>query len=226
MTKFAYLRLLVTVAGAVVLLTAMLHLGGAALTDKLSALPAARKEGKMSLEETLSKRRSVRRFSPAPLTREQIAQLCWSAQGVSDPPTGYRTAPSAGALYPLELYVVTSEAVEHYAPRRHGLEKHLQGDLRQKLQAAALGQRSVGEAPATFAITAVVSRTRPKYGPRAERYVMIEVGHAAQNLLLQAVAMDLGAVPIGAFHDQQVAEILSLPAGEIPLYLIPVGIAR
>ena len=226
MTKLAYLKLLVAVAGAVVLLTATLHLGAAGLTGKPSGLPAPPKEGKMSLEETLSKRRSIRRFKPAPLTREQIAQLCWSAQGVSDTPSGHRTAPSAGALYPLELYVVTAAGVEHYAPSRHALEKRLQGDLRSKLQAAALGQDSVGEAPATFAITGVVSRTRVKYGPRAERYVMIEVGHAAQNLLLQAVAMDLGAVPIGAFHDQQVSEILSLPAGEIPLYLIPVGVAR
>ena len=180
--------------------------------------------GKMSLEQALAKRRSIRRFKPDALNRRQIAQLCWAAQGISDLKRGLRTCPSAGALYPLELYVVTASGVEHYVPKSHAMEKHLNADLRGKLRAAALGQLSVGQAPATFVITAVVSRTRRKYGRRAGRYVMIEVGHAAQNLLLQATALNLGAVPIGAFSDKEVGKILSLPPGCEGLYLIPVGI--
>ena len=104
------------------------------------------------------------------------------------------------------------------------MERHLAGDVRSQLQAASLGQSSIGQAPATFVISAVVSRTQRKYGPRAERYVLMEVGHAAQNLLLQATALDLGAVPIGAFNDKQVDKVLSLPDDQAPLYLIPVGL--
>ena len=178
----------------------------------------------MSFEETLAKRRSIRRFKAETLTGEQISQLCWAAQGVSDPRRSYRTCPSAGALYPLELYVVTAGGVEHYVPARHAMEKHISGDLRKKLRDAALGQSAITQAPTTFIIAGMVSRTQRKYGGRAQRYVLIEVGHAGQNLLLQATAMGLGAVPIGAFEDKQVAEVLSLPADQAPLYLIPVGV--
>lgn len=195
-------------------------------SSKLSPLPAASRKGKMSLEETLAKRRSIRRFKAEALTDQQIAQLCWAAQGISHRESGYRTCPSAGALYPLEVYVVTAKGVRHYVPKTHAMEKHLDGDLRGKLQAAALRQLSVGQAGATFVITAVASRTRRKYGGRAQRYVLIEAGHAGQNLLLQATALGLGAVPIGAFRDKQVSEALSLPADHAPLYLIPVGAPR
>ena len=191
---------------------------------KVSPLPAPSKEGKMSLEQALAGRRSIRSFKAEALTREQISQLCWAAQGISDPKRGLRTSPSAGALYPLELYVVTGEGVEHYVPKGHALEKHREGDLRGKLQGAALGQSCVGKAPATFVIAAVVSRTQRKYGQRAERYVWMEVGHAAQNILLQATALGLGAVPVGAFRDEEVAKALSLPADHAPQYLIPVGV--
>lgn len=191
---------------------------------KVSPLPAPSKEGKMSLEQALAGRRSIRSFKAEALSREQIAQLCWAAQGVSDPKTGFRTCPSAGALYPLELYVVTADGVEHYVPKGHAMTKLVQGDLRGKLQAAALGQSCVGKAGATFVITAVVSRTQRKYGQRAERYVLMEVGHAAQNILLQATALGLGAVPVGAFKDGEVAKVLSLPADHVPLYLVPVGV--
>ncbi len=178
----------------------------------------------MSLEESITKRRSIRGFRPQALNRKQIAQLCWAAQGVTDPKRGFRASPSAGALYPLELYVVTADAVEHYVPNQHALEKHLEGDLRPALQAAALDQPCVGQAPAVFVVTAVVSRTARKYGPRAMRYVLIEVGHASENLLLQATAMGLGAVPVGAMRDEEVTKALSLPAEHVPLYLIPVGV--
>lgn len=182
--------------------------------------------GGMSLADALAQRRSVRRFKADALSAEQIAQLCWAAQGVTSDRMGLRTAPSAGALYPLELYVVTADGVDHYEPGGNTLSRHLEGDVRGGLQAAALGQSSVGGAPATFVLCGVVSRTAAKYGPRADRYVWIEAGHAGQNILLQATALGLGAVPIGAFHDDRVAEVLHLPPGCAPLYLIPVGVAR
>jgi len=215
--------LLTGAAGVVGLLAVTIYM----FADNVSKgppLPAPSKEGKMSLEESLAKRRSIRSFKAEALTREQISQLCWAAQGISDPKRGLRTSPSAGALYPLELYVVTGEGVEHYVPKGHALEKHREGDLRGKLQGAALGQSCVGKAPATFVIAAVVSRTQRKYGQRAERYVWMEVGHAAQNILLQATALGLGAVPVGAFRDEEVAKALSLPADHAPQYLIPVGV--
>ncbi len=192
--------------------------GGASVS-----LPKPITKGSKSLEETLAARRSVRRFAAAPLSIEQIGQLCWAAQGVSEPGRGLRTAPSAGALYPLELYVVTAAGVRHYVPAGHALAAHISGDVRPQLQQASWGQSCVGSAPAVFVIAAETARTARKYGDRAQRYVDMEVGHAGQNILLQAVAMDLAAVPVGAFQDEKVAAILKLPAGAAPLYLIPVG---
>ena len=177
----------------------------------------------MTLTDALAARRSVRRFKGDALSPEQIATLCWAAQGVTDKRRGFRAAPSAGALYPLELYVVTAAGVDHYDPKTGALTRHLEGDLRPKLQAAALGQRFVGDAPATFVLAAVIERTTAKYGRRAQRYVWVEVGHAAQNVLLQAVALKLGAVPVGAFDDAAVAKALSLPANHAPALLIPTG---
>lgn len=177
----------------------------------------------MTLTDALAARRSVRRFKGDALSPEQIATLCWAAQGVTDKRMGFRAAPSAGALYPLELYVVTAAGVDHYEPKTGALVRHLEGDLRPKLQAAALGQRFVDDAPATFVLATVIERTAAKYGRRAQRYVWMEVGHAAQNLLLQAVALKLGAVPVGAFDDAAVAKALSLPADHAPALLIPAG---
>ena len=187
-------------------------------------LPEPTRKGKVSLEEVLAKRRSVRRFEDRRLSQEQIAQLCWAAQGITEPKRGLRTCPSAGALYPLEIYVVTGDGAYHYLPHKHAMEEHLAGDLRRKLQRAALGQPWVGQAPATVVIAAAIGRTERKYGRRAERYVHIEVGHAGQNILLQAQALGLGAVPVGAFRDAEVSKTLSLGEGLAPVYLIPVGI--
>jgi len=188
-------------------------------------LPPPRTTSQVPLEAALEQRRSVRSFLPDPLTEEEIGQLLWAAQGVTEP-TGHRTAPSAGALYPLELYAVTPDAVLHYEPAAHAVAVRLEGDYRPPLQAAAWGQDPVGEAPVTFVIAAVVERTAVKYGERASRYVQLEAGHAAQNILLQAAALGLGAVPIGAFRDDQLAALLELPRAERPLYLVPVGHAR
>lgn len=186
-------------------------------------LPPASLDGQVSLEAALSRRRSVRQYADRPLSWETIAQLCWSAQGVSDP-AGKRTAPSAGALYPLELYVATGEGLFQYRPLRHTALVVSQEDLRPALHRAALGQSAVLQAPAVFVIAAIYARTEVKYGrERSPRYVHLEAGHTAQNLLLQATALGLGAVPIGAFYDDQVSLALRLPDDHAPLYLIPVG---
>lgn len=188
-----------------------------------TALPPPRQESEPSLEETLLQRRSVRSFQGTPLTEAELGQLLWAAQGISDA-RGYRTAPSAGALYPLEMYVATEEGLFHYLPQGHRWQVLSQSDARQDLYEAALRQEPVRQAPSVFVIAAVYERTAQKYGgERSPRYVHLEAGHAAQNLLLQAVALGLGAVPIGAFDDGQVQEVLALPTDHKPLYLIPVG---
>ena len=175
-----------------------------------------------SLEQTLAARRSVREFAGEPLTRDEISQLLWAAQGVTDV-EGLRTAPSAGALYPLELYVAMLDGFFKYDPKRHELMQRQDEDVRPALCEAALSQDAIAAAPAVFVFTAVFGRSKRKYGIWAERYVLMEVGHAAQNLLLQAVALGLASVPIAAFDDDRVTSALRLAASESPLYLLPVG---
>ncbi|MHC4610270.1 MAG: SagB/ThcOx family dehydrogenase [Planctomycetota bacterium] len=182
--------------------------------------------GAMSLEEAIARRRSVRELSSTPLPAEQIAQLCWAGQGITDRAGGLRAAPSAGALFPIELYVVTADGVEHYHPAEHCLTRHLDGDLRGALQQASLHQEAVADAPVCVVLAAVPERLAVKYGQRAERYCFVEAGHAAQNILLQAAALNLGGVPVGAFEDQKVARVLHLPATHRVLYLLPIGQAR
>jgi SagB-type dehydrogenase family enzyme len=194
-------------------------------TDTIRLVAPAKQGGK-SLAEALDTRRSVREFTRRPLTKDQLSQLLWAVQGVTSD-EGLRTAPSAGALYPLEIYTVSSHGVYQYDPARHELRKTMSADQRKRLHRAALSQEPILAAPHVFVITAVYGRTARKYGQaRARRYAQMEVGHAAQNLLLQAVALDLAAVPIGAFDDEEVSNILQLPANEAPLYLIPVGHGR
>lgn len=200
--------------------------GGAGGAGVGTGLPAPVLTGAMSLEEAIAARRSVREFENTPLTPKQVSQLCWAGQGITEPGRGYRASPSAGALFPIELYVVTADGVDHYEPRGHRLERHASGDLRQSLQGASLHQDAVGQAPACMVITAVVKRTAQKYGDRAERYCFMEAGHVAQNILLQATALQLGGVPIGAFEDKEVATVLKLPKDHRVLYLLPVGRAR
>lgn len=186
------------------------------------ALPSPDLDGSVSLEEALALRRSVRSFSAEALTAAEIGQLLWASQGVTDT-AGRRTAPSAGATYPLEVYAVTAEGVSRYVPGEHALVPVRTGDVRAELAAAAIGQESVATAPLVVVINGVVSRTAARYGTRAERYVWMEAGHAAQNLLLQAVVLDLGAVPVGAFDDDRVRAVLGASVDEAPLYLVPVG---
>lgn len=180
----------------------------------------------MTLEQTLLKRRSVRQFQDTPLTDAQIGQLLWAAQGITHP-DGLRTAPSAGALYPLEVYAATQNGLFRYQPDDHSLERVLDHDPRPDLHQAALHQDPVLNAPLVIVINAVFARTAQRYGDaRTPQYVYLEAGHAAQNILLQAVAMELGAVPIGAFYEDQIIEALSLPPEQTPLYLIPVGYSK
>ena len=199
--------------------------GGGGEAEPLS-LPAPSKTGRMSLEEALSRRRSVREFAATPLTLEDLSQLLWAAQGVTDA-EGRRTTPSAGGLYGLELYGVLPTGVYHYEPGAHRLVRISSADLRAPLDAAALGQGMVRQAPATFVIAGVYERIERKYGrARGPRYVHMEAGHAAQNLLLEAVARGLGSVPVGAFDDARVQQTLGLPDDHKPLYLLPVGRPR
>ncbi|MFA5925136.1 MAG: SagB/ThcOx family dehydrogenase [Methylococcaceae bacterium] len=186
-------------------------------------LPQANVKGAMSLEESIAKRRSIREFASKPLTIEQIGQLLWATQGITEKRMGLRAAPSAGALYPLETYVVLLAGIYHYNPERHELKRVIEGDKRLELQKAALDQEAIGSAPAVIVIAAVYERTSKKYEDRASRYVHIEAGHACQNLLLQATAQNLAGVPIGAFNDKRVADIVKMAKNESPLYLVPVG---
>jgi SagB-type dehydrogenase family enzyme len=174
------------------------------------------------LEDTLSRRRSVRLFSQRALSEDEVLKLCWAAQGITDP-EGHRTAPSAGARYPLELYVATPSGCYCYDPPHHRLVRRTEDDLRAALQWAALSQEAIGQSPAVFVVAAQPARTTAEYGHRGRRYVHLEAGHAAQNLLLEATAMGLGAVPIGAFDDARLREVLDLPADREVVYLIPIG---
>lgn len=198
--------------------------GGAGLGVSLPAPPVA---GGMSLEEALAQRRSVREFAPGALTLAEVSRLVWAAQGATKPEG--RTAPSAGATYPLEIYLAVGEVkglaagVYRYRPGPHRLEAVADGDVRRPLAAAALDQQWMSRAALVVVIAAAFERTTARYGKRGERYVHMEAGHAAQNLLLEATALGLGATPVGAFDDAEVCRLLRLPDGETPLYLIPVG---
>lgn len=191
-------------------------------------LPQPRLKSDASLEETLLNRRSVREYAPAPLTLDEVAQLLWAAQGLTAK-WGGRTAPSAGALYPLEVYLVAGNVtglaagVYRYAPEQHQLVLIRSGDTRHELAEAALAQDWIQEGAVSIVITAVYERTTRKYGERGIRYIYMEAGHAAQNVCLQAVALNLGTVVVGAFHDEDVRNILGIPQNETPLYIMPVG---
>lgn len=185
-------------------------------------LPKPRLRSDVSLEEAIARRESVREFAPRLLRREEMSQLLWAAQGLTRE-WGARSAPSAGALYPLELYVATPEGLFHYLPEGHRLDLLSEDDPRGGLALAALGQEAVEKAAAVFVITAVHARSAVKYGARGDRFVTLEAGHVAQNLLLQAVALGLAAVPIGAFENDEVWAVLELPRKRRPLYLVAVG---
>jgi SagB-type dehydrogenase family enzyme len=187
------------------------------------SLPAPVLSGNRPLEEVLAHRRSVREYTGEILTTAELSQLLWAVQGITHE-RGLRTAPSAGALYPLEVYVATADGAYHYQPDGHSLDLVQPSDVRHELFEFALRQEPVRQAPSVFVVAAVYERTAIKYGQaRSPRYVHLEAGHAAQNLLLESIALGLAAVPIGAFDDVGVQRALGLPADHEPLYLIPVG---
>jgi len=197
-------------------------------------LPPPRLKGAMSVEEAIHKRRSKRDYSDEPITLEELSQLLYSAQGISEPANRLRTAPSAGGTYPLEIYVVVKEGgcatleagTYRYDPSQHALERSSRGDIHMELTAASLDQAWVRDAAINIIVAAVYERTTGRYGDRGVRYVHMEVGHAGQNIYLEATSLGLGTVVIGAFHEDQIQGLLNLSENCKPLYVIPVGRPR
>jgi SagB-type dehydrogenase family enzyme len=191
-------------------------------------LPEPKLDGTVSVEYALQHRRSVRRFKNEPLTLQEVSQLLWAAQGITTS-RGYRTAPSAGALFPLEIYVISGNVTDlpagifKYDCRKKELTQSIGGEQRTGISQAALNQTSVARAPAVLLFCAVYERVTRTYGQRGIPYTFMEVGHAAQNVCLQAVAMRMGTVVIGAFRDDDVKRIANLARDERPVYIIPVG---
>ncbi|MCK8824039.1 SagB/ThcOx family dehydrogenase [Fuchsiella alkaliacetigena] len=192
-------------------------------------LPAPQTDSQISIEKALSKRRSIREYTEESLSLKEVSQLLWAGQGITDQQRKFRTAPSAGALYPLEVYLVVegvkelSAGIYHYQPAEHQLVKLSSEANKEEIYNAALNQEPIIDAPVNIIITAVYERTKARYGTRGERYAKIEVGHAAQNIYLQSTALDLGTVIIGAFDESRIAEILQLPDNKKPLAIMPVG---
>jgi len=197
-------------------------------------LPSPHQKGSVSLEEAITRRRSHRDFTPEPISLSQLSQILWAAQGISGTSWKYRTVPSAGATYPLEVFVVcgrdslegVGDGIYHYNIAHHSLTLHHKGDVRLELAKAALEEQSIYQAPVDIVICALYQRTTRRYGSRGERYVHIEVGHAGQNIYLQATALGLATVAIGAFYDEQVREVLRLDEQYKPLYIMPLGKSR
>jgi SagB-type dehydrogenase family enzyme len=203
--------------------------GMLSLQSNIIQLPEPRLESNMSVEQALLNRRSVRSYKNQPLTIAEVGQLLWAAQGVTDKLRGFRTAPSAGATFPFEVYLVAGEVtgltagIYQYDYHHHRLLLRREGDFRAKLSESALGQSSITNGAINIVLTGIYERTTQRYGDRGIRYVHIEAGHIAQNVFLQAVALGLGSVPIGAFNDNKVQKRLDIPKNEIPLYILPVG---
>lgn len=198
--------------------------GGITMAEnKTIKLPEPKIMGKMTVEEAIFRRRSERSFYPNELTLEQISQILWSAQGITDKTWGFRTAPSAGALYPLTLYVMKKDGVFRYVPDGHKLVQISEEDRRPSLVRASLGQSFIGEAPLVIVVCGNFRITEAKYGQRSYRYLNMEIGHVAENIQLQAVALGLTSVPVGAFWDDVVAKTLELPDTQDPFYIVPVG---
>jgi SagB-type dehydrogenase family enzyme len=200
-------------------------------------LPAPRTDGAISVEKALSQRRSHRKFQDREISMENLSQILWAAYGITLPVDnraslrgGFRTAPSAGGLYPLEIYVAIGKVkgiapgVYKYFSKGHKLIKIINGDIRTTLCAATAGQKMIEQAPVTLVYTAVFERTTNKYGQRGrERYVCIDLGHSAENVYLQAEALGLGTCAAGSFLDDKMAEVLNLPKEEELLYIMPIG---
>ena len=200
-------------------------------------LPAPTFEGRMTVEESILKRRSHRNFRKSSVTADQLSQILWAAYGITKPDTsriafrgGLRAAPSAGATYPLEVYVVAGNVdqvepgVYRYVSNRHLLEQVFAGDIRKDLAEAALNQEMISDAPFSLIYSAIFERTTQRYGDRGRlRYVPMDLGHSAQNVYLQAESLGLGTCAVGAFNDEEVTGVMQLPDEEEVLYIMPVG---
>jgi SagB-type dehydrogenase family enzyme len=194
-------------------------------------LPRPTFDGTVSVERVIKERRTIRAFRPDSMDMAQLSQLLWAAQGITDERRGFRSAPSGGALYPLDVYIVVGErgvgglraGIYRYQPTSHSLETIDTGDRRREVARAALTQMWIATAPVVFVITAEYERITRKYGERGIRYAHIEVGHVGQNIFLQAGALGLGAGIVGAFRDASVAEAINAPKGHEPIIIIPVG---
>lgn len=193
-------------------------------------LPSPEFKSKVSLEEAIRNRRSVRDFSNKLLSLNQISQLLWSAQGITDK-RGFRSTPSAGATYPLEILIcVSKDKIEKlvggtycYLPIRHSLILQEEGEFGTKLSEACFHQRFIAQVPLNIIIVAEFSRTTKHYGERGRQYIYIEVGHVGQNIYLQVISLNLATVAIGAFNDSKVSRVLNLPSNFVPLYVMPIG---
>jgi SagB-type dehydrogenase family enzyme len=184
----------------------------------------------LSLEEAIERRRSRREYRAEPLSLEELSRLLHAAGGITDPPRGFRAAPSAGALYPIETYAVVHNVTElapglyHYAVADHALEQLRTGELRTDMMVAGIGQEMLGQAQVCFILSAIFQRTRWRYRERTYRYVLLEAGHIGQNLYLAATSMGLGACAVGAFLDDNLNDLLGVDGeDEAVLYIITVG---
>jgi len=194
-------------------------------------LPRPSSDGKVSVEKAIKERRTIRDFKERMFSLAHLSQLLWAAQGITDPIERKRAAPSGGALYPLDVYVLIGEnGVEKieaglylYLPKEHSISLISKGDRRKEIASASLGQRWMAKAPVIFVITAEYQRITRKYGERGIRYALIEAGHVGQNLFLQAEALGLGAGIVGAFNDLEVSKVAGLPSKHEPLLIMPVG---
>jgi len=191
-------------------------------------LPEPRTEGNFSLEKALKERRSIREFGNESLTLDQVSQLLWAAQGITDD-KGHRTAPSGMEAYPLEVYLVTGNisglqaGVYHFVPKGQYLEPLMQGDLRAEFVDQAVGQGFVKTAPSIFVITAVPERMIRIAGPGSVKFVYIEAGLAAENFMLEAVSLGLGSTYVGGFDANKTEQFLGLASDEEPMAVLPVG---
>ncbi len=200
--------------------------------DQEIALAEPAIQGEISVEQAIRQRRSVREFGPDTLALTEISQLAWAAQGVTDPAQGYRAAPSAGATYPIEIdFLITgSDVVEdgiyRYQVENHALVRRMTGDRRREVYAVALEQNAILQAPVLMLVSGRLARTEARYGERAPRFMYMEAGHVAQNVSLQATALGIDLVVIGAFRDAELGRVLQLETGEQPLYILPLGKSR
>lgn len=196
-------------------------------------LPQPKTEGAISVERAIGQRRTVRSFSPQAIHGDQLSQLLWAAQGVTGAGGFKRAAPSAGALYPMDVYTVTGPdsvarmeaGVYHYEPGDHALSLVNPRDARDAVARACLSQMWMARAPLHLVITAEYRRITGKYGNRGVRYAMIECGHIGQNIFLQAEALGLKAGIVGAYRDEKLIEIMNLPRTHEPLLIMPIGYA-